>query len=363
MGAIDDWPDRKRNIDSVSVVIFLKKMNVLRAFLLAGYLMLASADVWAQTKSVAIFFYQQDEVTAEVVDGVREVLRSAGFREGRNLKLNVKDAQGVPERVQPMALDIIRGRPDVIIALSLPVVQAVMSQTKQIPVVFAGITDPVQSEVLTGWGPSGTNVTGVSDALPLQKRIALIRQLVPQARRVGVIYNPADANSMSQIKEFQENLSGTGLIAIEVAVSRPIDVGSAARSLIEKVDVFQTFLDPSVNQSYGALVQVANDAKIPLVGWDIKDVKAGAVAAVDLTEQDIGTAAGRLALRILRGVKPGTIAPELIAQPPIYVNMQAAVLQAVTLSPALSKVARPVSRTSSQPESSSTQPVSKPRVK
>jgi putative ABC transport system substrate-binding protein len=97
-----------------------------------------------------------------------------------------------------------------------------------------------------------------------------------------------------------------------------------------------------VNQSYVALVQVANDARIPLLGWDVKDVRAGAVAALDLTAQDLGSAAGRLALRVLRGVKPGTIAPEIIANPPIYVNMQAATKQSVTFSAAFMKIARPL---------------------
>jgi putative ABC transport system substrate-binding protein len=101
-------------------------------------------------------------------------------------------------------------------------------------------------------------------------------------------------------------------------------------------------LDPTVNQAYVALVQVANDARIPLLGWDVKDVRAGAVAALDLTAQDLGSAAGRLTLRVLRGVKPGTIAPEIVANPPIYLNMQAATTQSVTFSAALLKIARPL---------------------
>jgi len=202
---------------------------------------------------------------------------------------------------------------------------------------------------VSGWGPSGSNVTGVADVLPLQKRVALIKQISPQARRVGVIYNPTDASSVAAVKEFQESLSGSGLIAIELTVLRPLEVGSAARSLIEKVDVFQTFLDPTVNQAYAALAQVANDARIPLLGWDVKDVRAGAVAALDLTAQDLGSAAGRLALRVLRGAKPGAIAPEIIAQPPLYVNMQAATKQSVTFSPALLKIARPLVRTDAKP--------------
>jgi putative ABC transport system substrate-binding protein len=112
--------------------------------------------------------------------------------------------------------------------------------------------------------------------------------------------------------------------------------------LIEKVDVFQTFLDPTVSQAYAALVQVANDARIPLLGWDVKDVRTGAVAALDITAQDIGSAAGRLALRVLRGSKPGAIPPEIIASPPVYVNLQAALKQSVTFSPPFLKIARPL---------------------
>lgn len=325
------------------------KINIFGVWLFAFGLLMGSAGASAQTKSVAIFSYQQDEVTAEMTEGVREVLRTAGFREGRNLRLRLVDAQGSSERALQLALDTVRGKPDVVIVLSLPAAQAVMKYTTQIPIVFAGITDPVANEVVSGWGPSGSNVTGVTDALPLQKRVALIKQISPQARRVGVIYNPTDASSVAAVKEFQESLSGSGLIAIELTVLRPLEVGSAARSLIEKVDVFQTLLDPTVNQAYVALAQVANDARIPLLGWDTKDVKAGAVAALDLTAHDLGSAAGRLALRVLRGVKPGAIAPEIIAHPPVYVNMQAATKQSVTFNAALLKIARPLVRVDAKP--------------
>lgn len=325
------------------------KINIFGVWLFAFGLLMGSAGASAQTKSVAIFSYQQDEVTAEMTEGVREVLRTAGFREGRNLRLRLVDAQGSSERALQLALDTVRGKPDVVIVLSLPAAQAVMKYTTQIPIVFAGITDPVANEVVSGWGPSGSNVTGVTDALPLQKRVALIKQISPQARRVGVIYNPTDASSVAAVKEFQESLSGSGLIAIELTVLRPFEVGSAARSLIEKVDVFQTLLDPTVNQAYVALAQVANDARIPLLGWDTKDVKAGAVAALDLTAHDLGSAAGRLALRVLRGVKPGAIAPEIIAHPPVYVNMQAATKQSVTFNAALLKIARPLVRVDAKP--------------
>lgn len=318
------------------------KIRIAGVCWLALALLLSNSEAFAQTKSISILSYQKDESSAEMVDGIREVLKNAGFQDGRNLKLRMFDAQGEPEKAQQLALEMVKGRPDVIVSLSLSATQAVILHTKQIPLVFAGITDPVTSEVVTSMGPSGTNITGVSDILTIQKRVALIKQLFPKARRVGVLYNPADASSFARVREFQESLSGSGLIAIELTVLRPLDVGSAARSLIEKVDVFQTLTDRTVNQAYASLVQVANDARIPLIGWDVSDVRAGAVVAVDLTDKDIGSAAGRLTLRILRGAKPGAIAPEIIANPPIYTNLQAASKQAVTFTPAFSKVARPL---------------------
>ena len=315
-------------------------MKILVLWLLTISVVLASPGAYSQTKSVTIFAYQQDEVLQEALEGIREVLRTAGYREGRNLKLNVADAKGIPERASQVALELVRGRPDVFITLTLPASQAVVSHTTRIPVVFMDITDPVAGGLVSGPGPSGSNVTGVLDALPLQKRIALIKQVASHARRIGVIYNPNDTASVAQVRAFQEQLSGAGLIALEVTVTKASEVGSAARSLIEKVDVFQTFTDVMVGQSYQALVQVANDAKLPLIGWDVKDVRAGAVASLDLTDRDMGLAAGRLALRILKGTNPGTLAPEVIASPPVYVNLQAASRQSVEFSVALSKGAR-----------------------
>lgn len=310
------------------------------SWLFAIVLLFASAGTRAQTKSVTIFAYQQDETTQEAVESVREALRTSGFREGRNLKLTVADANGIPERATNLALELVRGRPDVFVALTLPAAQALLTHTTRIPVVFMDIMDPVASGLVANPGPSGTNVTGVLDTLPLQKRISLIKQVSGKARRIGVLYNPNDASSVSQVREFQEQLSAAGMIAIEVTVTRSSEVGSAARSLIEKVDAFQTFTDVTVSQSYSALAQVANEAKLPLFGWDVKDVRAGAVAALDLTDRDMGLAAGRLAVRILKGTNPGTIAPELIANIPVYVNLQAASKQSVELNAALSKTAQ-----------------------
>jgi putative ABC transport system substrate-binding protein len=230
-------------------------------------------------------------------------------------------------------------RPDVLVALSIPAAQALMRHTKQMPIVFVGVTDPVQAELVPGWSASGTNVTGVSDLLPMARRAQLIRQFVPQARRVGVVYNPADAASVVVIREFQEQLTKAGMLMVEVAALRAVDVSAAARSLLGRVDAIHTFWDAQTQAAYPGVVKVANDAKIALLAADTASVQAGALAALVLPEREVGAAAGRQVVRILRGVKPGAIAPEVISRPQIQVNLVAAKKQDVSLSETLLKTA------------------------
>ena len=204
---------------------------------------------------------------------------------------------------------------------------------------LAGVTDPVQAELVPSWTASGTNVTGVSDLLTMARRVQMIRQFVPQARRVGVVYNPADAASVVVIREFQEQLTKAGMLMVEVAALRALDVAAASRSLIGKVDAMHTFWDSHTQAAYPGLVKVANDSKTALLAADTAGVQAGALAALVVSERDVGAAAGRLVIRILRGTKPGSIAPEVIGKPQVQINLVAAKKQGVTLPDSLLKTA------------------------
>jgi putative ABC transport system substrate-binding protein len=272
-------------------------------------------------------------------EGLRESLRAVGFIEGRNLKMVVETVVDDEQRLSQQALNLVLVRPDVLVALSIPAAQALMRHTTQMPIVFVGVTDPVHAELVPSWSASGTNVTGVSDLLPMSRRAQLVRQLVPQARRVGVVYNPADAASVVVIREFQEQLTKSGMLMVEVAALRALDVSAAARSLIGRVDAIHTFWDSHTRVAYPGLVKVANDAKIALLAADPASMQAGALAALVLPEREVGAAAGRQVVRILRGVKPGAIAPEVISRPQIQLNLVAAKKQDINLSDSLLKAA------------------------
>ncbi|XAH24445.1 ABC transporter substrate-binding protein [Xylophilus sp. GW821-FHT01B05] len=316
-----------------------------RPLLSAGAALLLAASALpalAQTKAVSITAIVEHPALDAIRDGVKDELQAAGYEAGKNLKWEYQSAQGNPGTAAQIARKFIGDKPDVIVAIATPSAQAVVAATKTIPVVYSGVTDPVAAQLVKDWKPSGTNVTGVSDLLALDKQLALIKQLVPNAKRVGMVYNPGEANSAVVVKQLKELLGQSGMTLVEAAAPRSVDVGAAARTLVGKVDVIYTNTDNNVVSAYEALVKVGNDAKIPLIAADTDSVKRGAVAALGIDYRDLGRQTGRQVVRILKGEAPGAIASETSSKLELVLNASAAAKQGVKLSPELRQSAKTV---------------------
>lgn len=296
----------------------------------------------AQEKSVAVTAIVEHPALDAVRDGVQAALKEAGYERGKNLKWQYQSAQGNTGTAAQIARKFVGDKPDAIVAIATPSAQAVVAATKTVPVVFSAVTDPVAAKLVPSWEASGTNVTGVSDLLALDKQMDLVKQVVPDAKRVGMVYNPGEANSVVVVKELQKLLPTMGMTLVEAAAPRSVDVSSAARSLVGKVDVIYTSTDNNVVSAYEALVKVGQDAKIPLVASDTDSVKRGAVAAYGINYRDLGEQTGRVVARILKGEAPGSIKPEVSTKLELFVNPAAAQKQGVELSEALIKSAAEV---------------------
>lgn len=296
----------------------------------------------AQEKSVAVTAIVEHPALDAVRDGVQAALKEAGYESGKNLKWQYQSAQGNTGTAAQIARKFVGDKPDALVAIATPSAQAVVAATKTVPVVFSAVTDPVAAKLVPSWEASGTNVTGVSDLLALDKQMDLVKQVVPDAKRVGMVYNPGEANSVVVVKELQKLLPTMGMTLVEAAAPRSVDVSSAARSLVGKVDVIYTSTDNNVVSAYEALVKVGQDAKIPLVASDTDSVKRGAVAAYGINYRDLGEQTGRVVARILKGEAPGSIKPEVSTKLELFVNPAAAQKQGIELSEALIKSAAEV---------------------
>lgn len=297
-------------------------------------MVMAPAQVFAQQKLVTVIGIDGVQANDAIREGLREGLKWGGYQESKTFKIVFEKAPPDTSRLAEISKNAVLARSDLIVPIAPSAIQAVIAMTTQIPVVFVGMTDPADPLALSSVVTPANNLTGISSIVPLARQIAPIKQLVPGARKVGVVYNPGDPASVAKIKELQEQMTKSGMALIEASARRPLDVGAAARSLISRVDVLYTFPDPNVVKSYAALVKVANDARVPLVASDSASVRQGAIAAIVITDRDLGVQAGRLASRVLKGAKPNSISAEA-ARPQLILNTVAAQKQGVQIPSAL----------------------------
>ena len=310
----------------------------LGAMVIAG----AFAQTSAFAQSVAVTSIVEHPALDSIKDGVKDALKAGGYTEAKGLKWQFQTAQGNTAIAAQIARKFVGDNPDVIVAIATPSAQAVVAATKKIPVVYSAVTDPVAAQLVPSMAPSGTNVTGISDGLALEKQIDLIKKVVPNAKRVGMVYNPGEANSVVVVKQMRELLPKSDMTLVEASAARTVDVGAAARSLVGKVDVIYTSTDNNVVSAYESLVKVGNDAKIPLIASDTDSVKRGAIAALGVNYYDLGVQTGKQVIKILKGQKPGEMPSETSDKLELYVNPAAAKKQGVTLTDAFIKSAAKV---------------------
>lgn len=316
----------------------------LRTFAAAMLFAVCSMPVLAQQKTVSVLAIVEHPALDAVRDGVKETLAEAGYEEGKNLRWQYQSAQGNVGTAAQIARKFVGDNSDVIVGIATPTAQAVAAATKTVPLVYSAVTDPIAAQLVKGWGASGTNVTGVSDELALERQIELIRQILPEAKTVGMVYNPGEANSKVVVDRMKALLPKYGMTLLEAAAPRTVDISSAAGRLVGKVDVIYTSTDNNVISAYESLVKVGNDTDTPLIAADTDSVKRGAIAALGLNYHDIGRQTGNIVVRILKGEKPGDIPSQRSENLDLFVNLKAAELQDVTVPESVIKAATEVIR-------------------
>lgn len=296
----------------------------------------------AADKSVMVTAIVDHPALDAVRDGTRDELKAAGYEVGKNLKWEYQSAQGNAGTAGQITRKFVGENPDVIVAIATPSAQSLVAATKTIPIVYSAVADPIAAQLVKDWKPSGTNVTGLSHMLDLNKQIEIMKKVVPNVKKVGIVYNPGEVNSTVVVKQLKGLLEQQGITLIDVAAPRTVDVAPAAKSLIGKVDMIYSTTDNNVVSTYESLVKVCNDAKIPLVASDTDSVKRGAIAAYGVNFYDLGRETGKVVVRILQGEKPGNIASAASKNLELFINPAAAQKQGVALSPDFLKQANKI---------------------
>lgn len=241
-------------------------------------------------------------------------------------------AQGNMGTNVQIASQIQGENPDLILAITTPSAQAVAQKIKNRPILFTGVTDPQGAGLVKLLGAPGGNITGMTDMSPMDRHLALIRECLPGLKRLGVLYNVGEPNSVVLVNLLKAECATAGVALEESTVANSAGVYQAAKSLVGRVDAVYIPVDNTVVSALDAAIKVCEQNRLPLFSGDTDSVARGTVAALAVDYRKMGEQTADMAARILKdGKKPGDMPVESIKEPALHVNTAAAARMGLTL--------------------------------
>ncbi|NMB14887.1 MAG: ABC transporter substrate-binding protein, partial [Gallicola sp.] len=208
-------------------------------------------------------------------EGFIKGLAESGIVEGENLTVDYQNAEAATANANTIAQNFVGNKVDLIAAIATPSAMSAFNAAldTEIPLVYTAITDPVAAQLATEDGKSTGNVTGTSDILPVEEQLKLMREMLPEAKTIGILYTTSEANSVSMIKLYEELAPKYDFTLVTEGVSATADIPLAADSILEKVDALTNLTDNTVVSSLPLILDKANAKNIPVFGSEIEQVK------------------------------------------------------------------------------------------
>ncbi len=293
----------------------------MRKLILSLCVFVIGLSAGAETITIGISQIVDHPALNAVRDGVLDELSDAGYVEGENLRVLLGNAQGDFSVGMSIAQNFQAQRVDIMVSIATPTSQAAVQVFggTDTPVVFSAVTDP-EAAGLLGEG----NVSGVSDLIDVRADLELLAELSPDIERVGMVYNPGEANSAVLTDIAREVALELGLELVVASAENSAAVPSAAQSLLGRVDAFYVTTDNTVVSALEAVVDVANRAGVPFLMADPTSLDRGPTLCTGLDYYNHGRMTGAVVLQVLGGVSPADIPVERQGTMELWLNLDAA---------------------------------------
>jgi len=270
----------------------------------------------------------------EARKGFMQALMDKGLRDGVNVRLVVRNAMGDLSEARRIAQEFVNRKTDMIVALSTQCLQAAMMAGPRVPVIFASVANPQLLGVGRSSEEHSHNITGVASTAPIKQTLALIREALPDAVRIGTIWTPSELNSEYYLRLLREGAAELGFEVVAVPVSNISEVFLSGQMLLnQKVDLIFPISDNTINASFESLGRLAGDNSVPLFGGSPLFARLGACAALGWDFFEMGYKAGEIASRVKNGEAPGRIPLQSMSRVRLHLNLAAARMQGVEFPP------------------------------
>jgi putative ABC transport system substrate-binding protein len=257
----------------------------------------------------------------------REGMRRYGYVEGQNVVLEVRSDESGPGGLDELAMDLVRRNVDIIVAGGSDSIRAAMRATKTIPIVMAQTSDAVASGFVANLAHPGGNVTGISSQAAAigEKRIQLIKEVVPKATRVAVLISPANPSHPPGLAVLDKAARSLGLEIRAVEVREAKDLELAFRTMVrQRADAFIVLPNAMIVNHRARVLELASRNRLPSVYWRKEFAEAGGLISYGVDNPAMYRRAATYVDKILKGAKPGELPVEQPSEQEVLVNLKTA---------------------------------------
>lgn len=226
-------------------------------------------------------------------DGLKE--------EGIDAKIDQQNAQGDQSACDTIASKFVNDKKDLVLAIATPAAQAIAGKTEDIPICITAVTDPAEAGLVDSNDKPGTNVTGTSDLTPIKEQISLLKQLIPDCKTVGILYNSAEDNSLFQAEIAKKEIEANSMTYKVYTVSNSNEIQTVVESMVGKVDAIYIPTDNMIAAGMSTVSMVATENKIPCIVGESGMVDNGGLATYGIDYYNLGKKTAKMAAKILKG--------------------------------------------------------------
>lgn len=257
-----------------------------------------------KVQTVGILQFVSHPALDTITKGVKDALKEAGYKEGKNLKIVFQNGQADQSKLATMSQQLVDKKADVLVGVATPAAQSLANTTKDIPIVLGAVTDPVGAKLVASLDNPGGNVTGVSDQPPVASQIKLGKELLPDAKTVGMLYSSTEVNSKYQVNEASKTAESLGMAVKEYPVASTNEIAQTVQVMSQNVDFIYIPLDNTIANAMQAVVGEANKSKTPIITSVDTMVEQGGLATVGIDQYTLGKKTGQMVVQILKGADP-----------------------------------------------------------
>ncbi|GBD66356.1 putative ABC transporter substrate-binding protein [Tetragenococcus halophilus subsp. halophilus] len=274
-----------------------------------------------ETKKVSILQYVSHPSLDDIRQGVEDGLAQSGYKEGENLELEFQNGQGDQSKLATMSQQLVEGNPDALVGIATPAVQSLANETSDIPIMLGAIADPVGSDLVDSMERPGGNMTGVSNQVPIDQQLDLAKELLPEAKTMGILYSSSEDNAKPQVVEAEKEEKKQDFKTERYAVPSSNEIQQTIQAM-DDVDFIYIPNDNTMANAMSTIVNEADKKNIPIIPSVDIMVEEGGVATVGIDQHELGVKTGEMTADILNGDDPAKTPVYVYDEGETYVNQK-----------------------------------------